>query len=711
MRVAELLYTSALICLSTVACSDKGEEQDDEDVEVDADGDGFVADVDCDDGDAAINPGAAEVCDGIDNNCNALTDDADPAVDLATGSTWFLDGDGDGFGDSDSAGTVFCGEPDAEAGVWLADNTDCDDGDAAVHPNATEICDDRDVDEDCSGAADDDDPGVDPSTQAAFYPDSDGDGYGSDSASGTAACDLVSGMVADNTDCDDDAVEIHPEAIELCDGIDSNCDAMPDAGLATFVDAEGTVSDYTELLTGSSGAPAVASLGTAGTLRVCEGTWYVHLDVSADVEIDNPSGVPSDVVLDGAATASVITVATDGVSLYLEGLSIENGAGSGESFPYTPNSSGGGIDCTADGASITAMSVDMQNNTAGGAGGAIGALGCALTLEDMVIANNSADYGGGLYVDSADLTLTDSVVSDNSATSYGGGLMAYSYDREVAVALGEVDVRDNVAELLGGGAALVSGYYDVSGSCVGSESTASGFANNAVTAGGDGVGGGLLLYGSALFESEACDFGTSAGGDDNSPDDVGLFARGYAFGSDESFGCFAGFCGNDATYSISNGTLNNDSSQYAAGNIILAETEALLRSFEMKLNSTSSTCTADFYVLSNASYRWTDWTVVYANVGLAIGGASTSISSGDIDLPINPGSYYALVAGSTCTSADIRMGYDFYSSSATDAGFGAAVGYVYESGYSSSYSIGDIVDVGYLSDYYLFETDLVVMGN
>ena len=56
--------------------------------------------MDCDDADAAVNPSASEICDSIDNDCDSLIDDADDSVDLTTGSTFFVDNDGDGYGSS-----------------------------------------------------------------------------------------------------------------------------------------------------------------------------------------------------------------------------------------------------------------------------------------------------------------------------------------------------------------------------------------------------------------------------------------------------------------------------------------------------------------------------------------------------------------------------------------------------------------------------------
>ncbi len=132
----------------------------------DIDGDGYAVCVDCNDNDASINPGAEEVCDGVDNDCDATTDE--------------IDTDGDGFASCSG---------------------DCDDSDPAIYPGATEIC--NGIDDNCNGIVDD-----------GF--DTDSDGYSS----------------CGGNDCDDTNAEINPGVQEICgDGIDNNCNGSTDEDL------------------------------------------------------------------------------------------------------------------------------------------------------------------------------------------------------------------------------------------------------------------------------------------------------------------------------------------------------------------------------------------------------------------------------------------------------------------------------------------------
>jgi hypothetical protein len=107
----------------------------------DVDGDGYWVD-DCDDQDPRIHPDAVELCDGVDQDCDGVVDDG--ATDL-----YWPDADADGHGGEDETGLSSVAACAAPAGhVESAD--DCDDADAAIHPGATDLCEDG-VDNDCSG--------------------------------------------------------------------------------------------------------------------------------------------------------------------------------------------------------------------------------------------------------------------------------------------------------------------------------------------------------------------------------------------------------------------------------------------------------------------------------------------------------------------------------------------------------------------------------
>jgi hypothetical protein len=199
----------------------------------DDDGDGVTAATDCDDGDIDIFPGAAELCDGVDNDCDELVDDEDE-LDPSAAPVWFADDDGDGFGGAEVG--AFCAPP----AVLVRDDSDCDDADGNIKPGATEICDG--VDNDCDGDMDADDEGYVGGDEQVWFQDADGDGFGS-AASFITACAAPAGHVADSTDCDDSptGADRNPGAPEICDGKDNNCDVA--TGL--LVDDEDPAIDFT----------------------------------------------------------------------------------------------------------------------------------------------------------------------------------------------------------------------------------------------------------------------------------------------------------------------------------------------------------------------------------------------------------------------------------------------------------------------------------
>ncbi len=212
----------------------------------DADADGYAACAECDDADPANFPGAPEYCDGVDNDCDALVDE-DDAVDPAD---WYADVDGDTFGNAGSV-TQACDQP---AG-FVTDNTDCDDANAAVSPAQVELC--NGADDNCNGTVDEDTA----ADAVTWYGDGDSDGYG-DLGSTSTSCAAPSGYVDNSADCNDADGAVSPSATELCNAIDDNCDGAPDE--ASAADAPTWYADADSDSHGDVSAPAVECAQPSG---------------------------------------------------------------------------------------------------------------------------------------------------------------------------------------------------------------------------------------------------------------------------------------------------------------------------------------------------------------------------------------------------------------------------------------------------------------
>ena len=169
-----------------------------------------AAGTDCDDRDPRSRPGAPEICDGRDNDCNGRVDEGTATI------PWYVDRDNDGYGSTATAAVMSCEPPVGRVSVA----GDCDDNDPARHPGVVDLCDA--LDNDCDGTVDEDAP------TAAYYRDRDVDGYGGGTP--VLRCSLPAGYVANAGDCDDASAARHPGVTEVCNGVDDDCNSMVDDG-------------------------------------------------------------------------------------------------------------------------------------------------------------------------------------------------------------------------------------------------------------------------------------------------------------------------------------------------------------------------------------------------------------------------------------------------------------------------------------------------
>jgi len=480
---------AAALVLQMTSCKE-GEQR------FDFDEDGWEDSIDCGPQDPHTYPGAPEIPDCRDNNCDGVMDEGTVSIDSD------LDGycvgvvQGDVTTCCDDAIPGDCSDIDASLHPVDEDGDgfspcdgDCDEGDDTIHPDAVEICDGRD--NDCDGEAgpfdesdedgdgypacsdcDDSDPdinpgvidlandGVDTNCDDVDGMDTDGDGYASQDSGGE--------------DCNDLDGAIFPGAEELCDGLDNDCDGYLDEGLAVDQDGDGynacsgecddtdplTHPDAPELCDGVDNdcdgvVPADELDGDADGVMVCGG------DCDDADDIVNPSA--AEVCADGADNDC------DGVVDNADCIHCTAWIpGDYPTIQLAANAAGiGDTLCVEPGTYAEHVQLDVGEVSLVGIGGPAATIidgtssGRPLTVEGYsgvtvlqgftltqgVAPNEAVPGGGGLRVNAINVALRDLVILGNHSDHGGGGVLCYVCDAY----LENVVIQGNTTDSYGGG--------------------------------------------------------------------------------------------------------------------------------------------------------------------------------------------------------------------------------------------------------------------
>lgn len=453
----------------------------------DADLDGYsVEGGDCNDSDAAIYPGAQELCDGLDRSCDGM-----PAALVL----WYGDADGDGFGSGEVGPQRTCTAP---SGMAPKDG-DCDDANVSRHPGAQEQCDQ--VDNDC-------DLGVDEGLLANVWRDADGDGFGSLS---DVRCGGATGYVARRGDCNDASSTVHPGAADQAgDGVDSDCGgadgAQPHVGLSsgslsTLAAALNQATEGTTIWVGP-GVYQETGLSFGGRTLQLQST-----DMAEKTVVDGNKqgrmfrfvqGETNAAVLDGFTLRRGRMNPGDGGAMYIQNSSptlknlvfVDNQA-IGPSDGSNAGGHGGAV-VTIDGSPVF-VQCRFEGNRAtglegpdcldgctaiGGQGGALMIHGGEVVVGASVFESNVAELaqktgGGAVWTEQGRMNVKGSLFLHNSGRTYGGALLVLDGELEL-----EQSVLDNNDACEGAGLRLGESVASVRYTTI---------QNNAATCEGGGI--------------------------------------------------------------------------------------------------------------------------------------------------------------------------------------------------------------------------------
>ncbi|MAA80467.1 MAG: hypothetical protein CL916_14520 [Deltaproteobacteria bacterium] len=615
---------------------------------------------DCDDDNMAVYPNAVEICNEIDDNCNNIVDE-----NPDNGTYFFLDSDEDGFGDDsefvftcmapqgyiedntdcdDSNAYTFPGaaqedsltdcmhdeDRDGYGDINVLDDvvsgTDCDDTDNEIYPGAVEIC--NELDDDCDLLIDDADDSV--SDQVLLYSDLDGDGYG-DPTNSSLRCLPTEFLIADSSDCDDTNNEINPSAIEICDGVDNDCNgATLEDGMVYRIDGQGVGTDLTSVM--ANGTPSIPNVYEPvgdEELYFCEGTFSPSISTSSDITIQGFGNV---------------TFLADGINApNTDLLAVRN-------YGDATNTNIDGI--VFDGYNL-AILLNSENEVYNN-----------LTMNDSLIRNGYSIAGASINVHYVDVEVTNSYFEDG--TSGYGGLAITGGNSDVifenvdisntseSAYVGVYLYEDSTFEMID---TNISGFSyagvmlsNSHGSCTNSSSSvSSGMASS--TRG--------LYLNTSTWDSTGCDYQSSSSQEENDIDITIASESEYYVGDNATFSCSETSCGTQTLQSFEAFTSYSMSSKVYS-NRYNAQTDLTIGFFSVPLLSDTCgsffvcMCEIDFGMHTYESGVWTEvWT----------GSKNTFfngyVSSGKIGHPLRAGDQFALTVEYEC---DYSLEYRYDSS-------------------------------------------------